>query len=172
MKSLAFAAALLTSAALVAAPAAAQEGMTASLGYTHYDGDEVDVGGVTGRLGYRFHPNFGVEGEATFGVNDDDVDVLGTNVNVELDNAYGVYGVGYLPVSQNVDLFARAGWAKVEASGSSGPFTAELEEDGVGVGAGVQWRFGERVGLRAEYTRLEGEDDGVDTYGLSLATQF
>lgn len=172
MKSLALAAALLASAAIVATPAVAQEGFNASLGYTHYDGDDIDVGGVTGRLGYRFHPNFGVEGEATFGTNSDDVDVLGTNVNVELDNAYGIYGVGYLPVSQNVDLFARAGWAQVEASGSAGPLTASIEEEGVGYGGGVQWRFGERVGLRAEYTRLEGEDNGVDTYGLSLATQF
>ncbi len=168
MKTSLMAAALLAVSAL-AAPAFAQGGFNASLGYTHFQGeDDVSVGAVTGRLGYRFHPNFGVEGEASFGVDGDEVG----GVDVELDNAYGVYGVGYLPLSENLDLFGRVGYAQVEASASALGATVGFEEDGVGFGGGVQWRMSNGLGLRAEYTRLEGEDDGVDTFGLGLATQF
>lgn len=152
----------------IATPAMAQEGWNAGLGYTHFDGEDVQVGGVTGRLGYRFHPNFGVEGEATFGTNEDNVN----GVDVELDNAYGAYGVGYLPMSENLDLFGRVGYAQVEASASALGQTVGFEEDGIGFGGGVQWRMNNGLGLRAEYTRLEGEEDGVDTFGLGVHTQF
>ena len=40
------------SAAALAAPAQAQQtGFTAGAGYTHFDGEDVAVGGLTGRLG-------------------------------------------------------------------------------------------------------------------------
>lgn len=170
MRKFVLAAALATAA--VAAPAFAQEGPYASAGYTHFDGDNVDVGGVTGRLGYRFHPNFAIEGEATIGTNSDDVTVGGVPVNVELDHAYGIYGVGILPVSPSVDLFARLGYANVKATGTSGPFSARLDENGVGYGVGAEWRWNQRWGLRGEYTRLEGDDNGVNTYQAALVAHF
>ena len=69
------------------------------LGYTHYDTEAGDIGGATGRLGYNFNRNLGVEGEATFSVDDDDA--------VELDQAYAGYVVGRLPVSQSFDVLGR-----------------------------------------------------------------
>ncbi|MGE0046371.1 MAG: porin family protein, partial [Hyphomonadaceae bacterium] len=148
---------LAAAAAVLGFPAAAsaQEGVYLGAGYTHFSGDDADVGGITGRLGYRFHPNIAVEGEGTFGVVDDDP--------VELDSSWGVYGVGILPVSPEFDLFARVGYHNTEVSG--GPIT--VEEDGVAYGAGAQWNLSDRFGIRGEYTRLEGDDDGVDTFGLS-----
>lgn len=158
MKKLAF---LAATAAILAFPvaASAQEGVYLGAGYTHYSADDANVGGITGRLGYRFHPNFAVEGEATFGVNDDNVG----GVDIELDNSWGAYGVGILPVTQRVDLFARVGYHNTEVSG--GPIT--VEADGVAYGAGAQWNVSERFGIRGEYTRLESDDDGVDTFGVS-----
>ena len=67
---------LLATAALtlIAAPAMAQEPtspVTGSIGYTQLDGDDGDLGAVTGRVGYDFTRNFGIEGEASIGVKDD-----------------------------------------------------------------------------------------------------
>lgn len=156
MKKLAFLAAV-AAAALVApvGAAQAQEGVYLGAGYTHYNGDEADVGAITARGGWRFHPNFGVEAEASFGVVEDD--------NVELDNAYGVYAVGFLPVAPEVDLFGRVGYHNTEFSGGG----VSAEADGVGFGGGVQWNVSDRFAVRGEYTRLEGDDDGVNTFGVS-----
>ena len=60
---------LLATAALtlIAAPAMAQEPaspVTGSIGYTQLDTDGGDLGAITGRVGYDFTRNFGVEGEA------------------------------------------------------------------------------------------------------------
>jgi hypothetical protein len=160
-------------ATMFAAPAMAEPvGGYGSVGYTHFDGDDVEVGGITGRLGYRFHPNFGVEGEATFGVQDDDVQVGAVNVNVELDTAFGLYGVGFLPVSERADLFARVGYQTIEAQGSAGAITVGADDDGAAAGVGGQFFFTERFGVRGEYTRLFGDDDDIDTFAVSGVIKF
>lgn len=159
MRKLALLAAVAAAVLAVPAAASAQEGLYVGGGYTQFSGDDVDVGAITGRVGYRFHPNFAVEGEGSFGVVDDDIG----GVDVELDNSFGVYGVGVLPVTPRVDLFGRVGYHNTEVSG--GGFTAEA--DGVAFGGGAQWNVSDRFGIRGEYTRLEGDDDGVNTFGVS-----
>jgi outer membrane immunogenic protein len=145
-------------AALAAAIApAAAEGIYAGAGYTNYSSEDADIGAVTGRLGYQFHPNIAVEGELGTGVGDDD--------GAELDTAWGVYGVGKINVSPSVELFARAGYQGVEIEG------AAADNDGLGYGVGGQWNLTDRFGVRADYTRLEGDEE-VDTLGLSGVVKF
>lgn len=150
--------------ALMAAPASAQTWDTGrvygGLGYTHYDLESAEVGAATGRVGYRFHPNFAVEGEGAIGVDDDE--------GAELDSAYGVYGVGILPVTSNFDVFARAGYQSIEAT-RPGP---DIDDDGLGYGVGANYRLSERVGVRADYTRLQGEDDDTDAISLGASLNF
>jgi outer membrane immunogenic protein len=178
IRNLAVAAAAMIAAA--ATPAAADvvnsTGPYVNLGGTWFNtnDEDVDVTGVTGRLGYRFHPNFGVEGEASFGIDGDTADVLGTPVDVELDNQFGAYAVGFLPISDNFELLGRVGYAQVEAEGSFGGFTAGVNDDGVAAGVGVQYGFSPNFGVRGEYTRLSADDsdDGIDAWTLSGVWAF
>src|SRR5262245_29396149 len=96
----------------VAAPAMAlPTGWYAGAGYTSYDSDDDSIGAVTGRLGYQFTPNWGVEGEASTGVDDDN--------GVELDSAFGIYGTAALPITERLDIFGRAGYQTTEIEGAS-----------------------------------------------------
>jgi len=168
MKAIAVLAALAAAVGL-GAPADAQEtGVYANGGYTHYDAGDTTLGGATGRLGYRFNPNFAVEGEASFGVKDDNVGA----VNVELDHAVGVFGVGILPVTPQFDIFGRVGYGQVKASASVPGFNVAADEDGFAYGAGAQYMLTPKFGLRGDYTRLEGQDDGVDTISASAVVKF
>ena len=171
MKKLAISVAAILAGA-IAAPAAANAEAYANLGYTQFSADDVDVGGITGRLGYKFNPNFGIEGEATFGVSNDTADFLGTPVEIELNHQYGVYGIGFLPLGDSVELFGRVGYSTIDAEGSFGGFSAGVDDDGIAFGGGAQWNFTPKFGVRAEYTRLEGNDDGVNAYGLSGVFKF
>ncbi len=171
MKKLTISAAALLAGA-IAAPTIASAETYANLGYTWFNADNVDVGGVTGRLGYKFTPHIGVEGEASFGVDDDKTMVGGVPVKVELNHQYGVYGVGFLPVSENLDLFGRVGYATIDAKGSAGPVSAGIDDDGVAFGGGAQYNFTPKFGVRAEYTRLEGQDEGANAWGLSGNLKF
>lgn len=150
-------------AAALALPSVANAEWYAGAAYTQYDLEDAEVGGVTGRLGYKFSPNLAVEGEGTFGVSDDDF--------AELDNAYGVYGVGILPIgSSGFEVFGRVGYQAIEIDGT-GP-VADVDEDGLGYGAGISWNVAENVGLRADYTRLQGEDDDTDAISLGGTVNF
>ena len=97
----------LAAASMLIAPAvmtahAQTSNVYVSGGYTHFDGDGgAELGGVTGRVGVNFGPNFAVEGEGTFGVKDDG--------GTELDSELGIFAVGKLPINPSFDLFARVG---------------------------------------------------------------
>jgi outer membrane immunogenic protein len=177
IRKLAVAAAVMAAAA--ATPAAADvvnsTGPYVNLGGTWFstDNNSVDVTGVTGRFGYRFTPNFGVEGEASFGIDGDTADFLGTPVDVDLDDQFGVYAVGFLPITPNFELLGRVGYATIDAEGTFGGFSAGVDDDGLAFGAGAQYAFTRNFGVRGEYTRyVATEDDGVDAWTLAGVWAF
>jgi len=170
---------LLATAALtlIAAPAMAQEPLspvTGSIGYTHFDGDQGDLGAVTGRLGYRFNPWVGIEGEASVGVKDEDVTIAGVDGSLEHEYDAAGYVVGTVPVSQNVELFGRIGYGTTSLKADVAGVDATADGESINYGAGANWFFDGQNGLRADWTRRDFRDDGgeVDTYGLSFVRRF
>jgi len=149
-------------AAMLAMPAAAHAEWYAGAAWTKYDTDAADVNAATGRLGYRFNPNFAVEGEGSIGIDDDD--------GAEIDAAYGAYAVGILPLgSSGFDVFGRAGYMQYDIDGGVFP---DIEEGGFSYGAGVGWRLTDGIGLRADYTRSEVDDADVDSIALGAVVNF
>lgn len=174
MKKLALTAAAGAAALCLTAPAmaSAQDAGTqiyGTLGYAHADLDEVNLGAIQGRLGARFGSVFGIEGELATGVNDDSVNVLGTNVDVELEHQAAIYGTANFPVAPNVDVFARVGYGtnKIKASGPGA--TASGSEESWNYGVGGQYFFDGVNGVRADYTRFDFEDSGQDADVWSIA---
>jgi len=135
------------------APAAAKaEGFYFGAGVSQYDVEDFDITAFTARAGWRFHPNFAVELEGSTGLDDD--------AGVDLDSTFGLYGVGVLPVSPEIDLFARVGYQTSEYSIGS-------TQDGFAGGVGGQWNINQNWGLRAEYTFLDGDDAEANVIGVS-----
>ena len=158
------------------APAASAQ-VYGGVGYTAFqadaNGEDVTVGAVMGRVGVKNNPFFGVEGEFSIGIQEDDFDVLGTQVSAGLDNEYGVFAVGWLPVPLVGDFFGRVGYAhmSVEAdAGGLGSFSQDGE--GLAYGGGFQFSNIPFTKLRLEYTRYEPEDGEVDSLGVSALLQF
>jgi hypothetical protein len=160
-------------AALLAAPAFAQNvsintqpntGFYGTLGYTDRSADGADLSGITGRVGDRLFNYFGVEGEATFGVGDDN--------GLHLDNRAGVFGVGYLPIAPNIDLFARAGWSETQLSFHGSGFSAQGNDNGFSYGAGGQWFWDGKNGVRGDWTRDDYGHDQADVWGVSYIRKF
>jgi outer membrane immunogenic protein len=171
MKNALFAAAA-AAAVLVAAPAFAQDAASSdvqwygNLGYSLYNTDigDADLGAIQGRLGARFHRYFGIEGEAAFGVQDDSI----AGVDVELDHSVALYGVGFLPVSDNFDLLARVGWGNTKVS--AGPLSDT--DDSLNYGVGAQWSWDKSNAIRGDYTRFDGDDAEADVWSLSYVRKF
>jgi len=162
MNKFAFMAAV-AAAALAGAPTIAHAEWYAGAAYTQYDLDDAEVGGATGRVGYRFNPNFAVEGEGTLGVDDDDA--------AELNNTYGAYAVGILPIgSSGFDVFGRAGYQQFDVDRAG--LAPDVDDGGLSYGAGVGWRLGSGFGLRADYTRSEVDDEDIDAISLGGVVNF
>ena len=177
MKSLMFA--ISTAALLGSAPAIAQaqdaSGVYGSVGYSHHKADDLSVGAIQGRLGARFNNYIGVEGELGFGVKGDEVAVApGVNADVELEHQAAVYGVGFLPLSPNTDLFARVGYGTTEGKVSAPGVSASAEGESWNYGVGVQHFFDGANGVRLDYTRHEFEDDAgeSDVWSVGYVRRF
>ncbi|HRK65383.1 MAG TPA: porin family protein [Terricaulis sp.] len=143
---------------MAAIPAVASAEPYVGLGYTHYDTDAGDLGGVTGRVGYNFNRHVGVEAEGTIEADDGDV---------ELDRAYGAYVRGIIPIGERFEAFGRVGYNTSEFSTPLG----DVDADGVAYGVGAQFNVTQRFGIRADYTRLEGDLE-TDTFGLGGVMKF
>ena len=171
---------LLTTAALtvLAAPAMAQEPVsrvTGSVGYTQLDGDDGDLGAITGRATYNFTRHLGVEGEASFGVKDEDITIGAVDGSLEHEYDAAVYGVATLPVSENFEVFGRLGYGTTSIKADVAGFTASEDGESVNYGVGANYFFDGRNGIRADITRRDFTDDAggeVDTYSLGYVRRF
>jgi hypothetical protein len=186
MKSLvAFAA--LAAVAAVAAPASAQTlpsylaplSYNASLGYTGMSWAGNNLGAVTVRAGADFGQYVGVEGEGSFGVSDAAVSLGGASAKSHLNNAYAGYFVGRYPIIPNGNLFARVGFGHLDVrqSASIGGQSASVSGgvDSLNYGAGGEYLFDGKNGLRIDYTRYDLRADSlkdVDTWSLSYIRKF
>jgi opacity protein-like surface antigen len=163
----------------VAVPAFAQEVIQhpvyGNLGYTFIDGGNgANLGAATGRLGYRFNRFLGVEGEAAIGVDSDNTYIGSTRLNTKLKHSFAGYGVGYLPLTRQIELFARAGYGTNRIRVSSPLASASTSRESWNYGGGAQFNFDDQNGVRAEFTRhdLDNGPGHINAYGLSYVRKF
>lgn len=153
----------------VVAPAFAEGNIELSGAYSNIDTDPADLGALTARGTYFFNPHFGVEGEASFGVKDDDFGAT----KVELDNSVAAFGVAQMPVSERVDLFARAGVAQTKYKASSPAYGYSDTNEGLAYGAGAKVFLTDRFGLRGDFTRYEGDNSNdADVISIGGVMKF
>lgn len=159
--------AAVAAACLVATPAMARDmGIYATGGLSHVDADiDVSFEALTGRVGARFSPNLAVEGEASFGFEQDGLD----GSNYELKSDYAIYGLALLPMTDNADVFVRVGSGNttIEVDGE------DIDNNGIRYGAGVQFFFNNMSGVRVDLTRFNLDDDvDADVYTVSYVHKF
>lgn len=160
--------------ALLAGATTASAENYASIGYNKLsakDASDVDLGAVTGRVGVNINPWFGVEGEASIGVDDVSVTDSSGTYTVEMKHELGVFAVARAPVGEGFSVFARAGYAtsKFEASGPG--FAGSGSSDGVAYGVGGEYDFGAN-GVRLDFTRYDVDFADVDAWSLSYVRKF
>jgi hypothetical protein len=155
--------------------AAANTGLYGNLGYANTHADDANLGAIGARLGYRFTPYLGVEGELAGGVKSDDVNVGGVSAKVELQHAEAIYAVGFLPVAPNWDVLGRVGYGNTKLKASALGASASDSGDSWNFGVGAQYHWDGVNGVRADYTRQEfrGSDAGsADVWSLAYSRKF
>jgi outer membrane immunogenic protein len=179
----------------VAAPALAQDGPTltqpqgyVNLGYTYLNPYGHDLGEVFGRGGLKFSRWWGVEGEFGGGVFGNHF-ATGPGVNSRVNLSEGIqaagYAVGYLPLpimgGDRVSLLARVGYGETPLTVRSDAAVGGqgvIDVTSVNYGAGAQFMFTRKDGLRFDYTRRDFQDHDssnprdIDTYSVAYVRKF
>jgi hypothetical protein len=156
-----------------AAPASAQSEVTGSLGWSRTDTGDANLDAVTGRLRWT-SGYFGVEGELSGGVGSDTVNVAGTNVKVKLHDQAAIYGVGKIPMGDNLDLFARVGYGTTKVTGQAFGTGVSGSEESWNYGVGADWYLDGKNGVRADYTRenFKNSVGDADVWSLAYVRRF
>jgi hypothetical protein len=176
----------LGAAAALASPASAQTqtdntadhywyGM---LGFTNHEVFSSNLFTFDGRLGARWGW-FGLEGEAGVGINHHRIGtgmVANTGImnnSVGLNNQQTIYGVGYLPLTRDIDLFARGGYGRTDWN-FKGMIHPGDQDTNWNVGGGGQWFWNGNNGIRAEYTHetFDRAPATADAWSVSYVAKF
>ncbi|WP_300527223.1 porin family protein [Maricaulis sp.] len=158
-------------AALTLGAASQAQDFTLSAGYEAADFDAVEFDTAVFRGSYFFNENFGLEGQLGFGLGDETVDVLGNDVNVELDYTFGAYGVYRYAASDSVNLLARAGYVHAEVEADFAGFEASEDDGAFAAGVAAEWFLDDANGVRFDYTWAD-YDDSTQFYGVSYVRRF
>jgi hypothetical protein len=141
-----------------------------TLGVGDVNTDSVNNGAVTGRLGARFGPYIGVEGELSGGFSSDRTNIGGARSDVSLRDQYAAYAVGFLPVMPNADLLARIGYGASDLHVTQPMNTAfNRYETTWNAGVGGQYFFSGANGVRVDYTRETADRSDLDANVLTAS---
>jgi OOP family OmpA-OmpF porin len=168
-------------AALTPSIASADEGLfiAASVGSADlsesFDGFAVDTDSTAYRVavGWRFNDYLAVDaGYHNFGRFDQTFDVAGTLTDVSLKaDGFTLGGIGSLPLSDRVSLFARAGAFFWDGDAEINNVTAARPEDtNFYFGAGVRFGLTDRLSGAVDGSRYEL--DGTSSTVLSVGLNF
>ncbi len=188
----------------LSAPAVAQEdtGLYVQGGYSYLniepDGADsgVDSNAITGRVGYQFTPMFSLEADLSTGIDDGEFDynvdedefdlddngdtdlndVIAASGDLGLNYLVGLYGRATVPVTDRLNVSARAGYAYIDVDASivtpGGTTLGVIEDsaDGPALGAGISYDLTDSWQLRGDYTYYDFED--TDTGAATIAVGY
>jgi outer membrane immunogenic protein len=181
MKTIVIAAAVAALAG-VAAPAFAQT-LTApqgygGIGYTGLNPNGHNLGEITGRLGLKLSPYFGVETEVGTGVSNSKFNnAAGNRVTLSEQPSLAGFVVGYFPVTPRFDLLARVGYGETDLR-TVDPNGARHENTSpqLSYGAGAQYFLTSHDGIRVDYTRRDFAEPSapkdMDTWQVGYVRKF
>lgn len=166
--------------ALLSATAAHAEGLTlgASVGYVNVEDNEPGFDFESNDTGYKlfasytFANNLGIEGGyIDFGSPEDRF--LGSVGRIDA-SGWNLYGVGNLPLSGGVDLFAKAGIVSWNADSIiDGVLVDTADGNDLALGFGARWRLNDAFGLRAEADWFDiDEADSVWMASIGFELRF
>jgi hypothetical protein len=137
------------------------------------DGLNFDVTAIDIRGGFQLNKNWGAEMEGAFGVSGSSTSVPGGSISLKEDWEIGLFGVGYLPVGHNIDLFGRLGFARTQAAVSGGSLSLAGQDYGAAAGVGIrQFPGGGNNGWRVDYTHHFYNPDRMDTFSVGYVRRF
>jgi len=165
---------------LLATASAFADGLSvgASVGYVNVEDNDPGFDFEANDTGYKlfasyeFSNHLAIEGGyIDFGKPEDDVLGLRGVIDAE---GWNLYGVGNLPLSDSVDLFAKAGIVSWEADSIIDGMLIDTDDgNDLALGFGARWGVNENLGVRAEADWFDiDEADSVWMASIGFELRF
>jgi len=128
---------------------------------------------LIGRIGYGIVDNIAIEGRLGFGLSSDDIDIGGVNVDLDVDQLAGVYGIAHLPVASQFSLYWLAGFTYGELSASVGGTGISVNDDDTdfSYGVGAEFDATDTVSGYVEWAQYFDESD-YDVTGITIGANY
>lgn len=173
--SLAIAAAVSFSGAAAADPTSAGTayfgGQYAMVTYDEDNLPEAEPSVIVGRAGLFITDNVSVEGRFGFGLEDDTISALGVDVDAEIDNFFGGYVNGHLPLADQASLYGVIGFTRAKGTASTADISLSDTDSGISWGAGFNFYATEQLGLNLEYMQYLDES-GYDVSAIAFGAIY
>lgn len=150
-------------------------GVQYAIGTYNEDGfEEINPTALIGRYGKYINDGFSLEGRFGIGLQDDSINIFGTDVSLKLDTLFGIYGVGHVSINATSSVYGLIGFTQAEATVSAPGFTSESDdESGLSFGVGANISVGNDVALNIEYTQyLNKSDFDLSAIGIGATFSF
>jgi hypothetical protein len=128
---------------------------------------------LTGVVGYEINPNLAVEGFLGLGLNKSSVTEGGVSTGIEakISNSYGIFLKPKVMVSNEVELFARLGYAKSTLKMSYRGESESQSEGSFAYGLGGNYYLSKQTYVTASYMNLYSKD-GTKATGLNFGLGY
>lgn len=137
--------------------------------------DDVNPTAISVHIGKSINKNFAIEGRLGVGLSSDNIDILGNDVEIEVDNLVGVYMKGVAPISDTFAIYGLLGFTsgKMSISAPTIPYSATESDSDISLGVGAQFNANEKTNIAVEWARLfEGTNYEVSSLSVGLSVGF
>lgn len=167
------ASAFLFSCPFMAANADDGQGFYGEAGYAYADFDEATFNSVGGRAGFDLTKNFGLEGEAFFGVSDETTTIEGFEIESSLNYQVGLFGTARTSVGASTEVYGRLGYASAEIEASAGGASVSASEEAFVAGLGVRHFINDGpLGVRGDVSLADFDGGESTTFSLTVLRKF
>jgi hypothetical protein len=173
------AAAVAVSALALAGTASAQ--VYGNIGYSYLDGDTINLGGPTAKIGWKSSTPLGVEAEGSIGTDKDTTSKGASATRIAMQTQWAGYVTASSNVGETFEAGVRVGYGTMQIKETPGatftgtPFVNHEDLNSWNYGFFGQWVYDGTSGLRLDYTRMNFSDNGVkdiNRYTISWIHKF
>ena len=129
--------------------------------------DDASLSTIDLRLGKPFNEHIAAELRGSFGITDEEVDVDGVDVNVELDYSYGAFLRAGLPVNDMFYPYLLGGISELKITTSLDNRSVSRSDTSWALGLGVVVNINDNTSINVEYIDYSNDENG-EMEGVSI----
>lgn len=137
-----------------------------------YNIEKASIGSMYAIFGNAHNKYLSLEGRAGIGIKDDEIKIVGVDIERKLKSYYGLYLKGTLPITDIFQPYILVGYSGGEHEISTMHYTRTFFESSTSYGAGMSAKF-KKLAVNLEYINyFNVKDAKISGFGISLIRFF